>query len=227
MKIKICGITDKEELTICARYADALGFVVEYPIDVPWNISREKARELVLSTPPLIGTVVITTGNMKRIKRIVETTKPTTVQLHGEETPEFVKEFVEYSRDRCFKVIKAVQIDVDLDLDVDTMRSLGRDLLNVVKEYEEAGVDALLLDAKNDTPAGGTGITLDWSKIAEVTRVIDIPVIIAGGLNSDNVRLAVEQIDPFGVDVISGVETNGRKDEDKLKDFTRAVRGIR
>lgn len=220
MKIKICGIRDEEELKLCSKYADSLGFVVEYPVEVPWNIERNKARELISMSPEDIESIVVTAGDMSKIKGIVNEVEPDTFQLHGDEGPDHVEDIVRYSNDFSFKVIKAIQIDVK------TMKVQGREPLNVAKEYQEIGVDSILLDAKRKTNAGGTGLTLDWSELFSITDEIDVPVILAGGLNSDNVEEAIDELNPDGVDVISGVETEGKKDESKIKDFVKNAKVI-
>jgi len=220
MKIKICGIRDEKALKLCSKYADSLGFVVEYPVEVPWNIERDKARELISRSTEDIESIVVTTGDLKKIKGIVDEVEPDGIQLHGDEGLDHVEDIIRYSEKVDIKVIKAIQIDVK------TMKVNGREPLDVVKEYQEVGVDYVLLDAKRNTNAGGTGLTLNWSKLSSFTDEIDVPVILAGGLDSDNVKEAIAKVNPFGVDVISGVETKGKKDESKIKDFVNNTRVI-
>ncbi len=213
MKVKICGIRDEKELDVCIKYADAVGFVTEYPSDVPWNISREEARKLISKTPPFVYTVVVTTGSAEDVLEIIECSKPNAVQLHGNENKEEVRKIKEESG---IKVIKALPIDVR------TGKVYGRDAVDVAKAY--AGVaDAILLDSKTDRPAG-TGMTFDWDIARRVKERIETPLILAGGLNSKNVQRAIEIVRPFAVDVISGVEVNGRKEEDKVREFVMAAK---
>jgi len=215
-RVKICGIRDYEELRIAVRYADAVGFVTEYPIDVPWNISREKAKELISKTPPFIYTVVVTSGEVEKIIEIAETTKPDGLQLHGQESLEDVR----YIKENVgTKVIKAIQIDVK------SGKAYEKSPVEVALLYEKAGVDAILLDSKTEMPAG-TGKTFNWEIARKVKEVINVPLILAGGLNSGNVRKAIEIVNPFAVDVISGVETEGKKDERKVREFVRAVKMV-
>lgn len=215
MKVKICGIRDEEELKICIKYADAVGFVTEYPLDVPWNISREEARKLIKKTPPFVSTVVVTSGSAEKVAEIVEYTRPDAVQLHGEESEREVREIV----DTGVKVIKALPVDVN------TGRIYGEDAVKVALSYERTGVDAILLDSKVGR-SGGTGKTFNWVIARKVRERINLPLILAGGLDSGNVRIAVEYVKPYAVDVISGVETNGRKDERKVREFVLAAKVI-
>jgi len=216
MRVKICGIRNEEELKICIRYADAVGFVTEYPSEVPWNITREEARKLISKTPPFIYTVIVTSGSVEKVIDLVEYTKPNAVQLHGNESEEDVKEIVEGVN---VKVIKALPVDVK------TGRIYGRDAVEVALSYEKTGIDAVLLDSKTDR-VGGTGKAFNWEIARKVREKIRLPLILAGGLNSKNVRKAIEYVKPYAVDVISGVETEGRKDENKIREFVRAAKVI-
>jgi len=216
MKVKICGIRNEEELKICIRYADAVGFVTEFPSEVPWNITREEARKLISKTPPFIYTVIVASGSVEEVIDLVEYTKPNAVQLHGNESEEDVKEIVEGVD---VKVIKALPVDVK------TGRIYGRDAIDVALSYEKTGIDAVLLDSKTDR-VGGTGKTFNWEIARKVREKIRLPLILAGGLNSKNVRKAIEYVKPYAVDVISGVETEGRKDENKIREFVRAAKVI-
>ena len=187
-----------------------------YPADVPWNISRRKARELISKTPPFVYTVVVTSGSVEEVIELVKYTKPNAVQLHGSESKEEVREIVKAID---VKVIKALPIDVE------TGKVYGRDAVEAALSYEKAGVDAILLDSKTDK-VGGTGKTFNWEVAKKVGEKISLPLILAGGLNSKNVRKAVEYVKPYAVDVISGVETNGRKDERKVREFVMAAKVI-
>jgi len=216
MRVKICGIRDEEELEICVKYADAIGFVTEHPSDVPWNITREEARKLISRTPPFTCTVIVTSGSVDDVVELVEYTRPNAVQLHGSESEEEVREIVEVVN---AKVIKALPVDVK------TGKVYGRDAVEAAQSYEKVGVDAILLDSKTDR-VGGTGKTFNWEVAKKVRERISLPLILAGGLNSKNVRKAVEYVKPYAVDVISGVETEGRKDERKVREFVKAVKVI-
>ncbi|MBO8183737.1 MAG: phosphoribosylanthranilate isomerase [Archaeoglobus sp.] len=215
MKVKICGIRDLDELKICISYADAVGFVTEYPIEVPWNLSRDDAKELIARTPPFIFTVVVTTGSVEKIVEIAKHTNANAIQLHGNESVKEVKGI----RDELegVKLIKALPVDAEAD---------GPRILGQAMPYAEV-VDAMLLDSKTDEMPAGTGKTFNWEiarEIRERIEKIGKPLILAGGLNSENVERAIQTVRPYALDVISGVETNGRKDERKVREFVRAAK---
>jgi len=86
-RIKICGVTSEEEIRICvAAGAHALGFVVEYPIDVPWNLERQRAKDLMAAVPPFVSRVIVVGDDPRRVIDCTKLLKPHAVQLHGERT---------------------------------------------------------------------------------------------------------------------------------------------
>ena len=216
MRVKICGIRDLEELKICLNYADAVGFVTEYPLPVPWNISRREAKELISKTPLFISTVVVTSGSVEKVLEIAKYTQPDVLQLHGRESEKEVGEIAKSLKRQSIKVIKALPVDVE------TGKIYDKEPLGVILSYAKI-VDAILLDSwAKDRPAG-TGKVFDWSLARQVRKKVKT-LIIAGGLDSQNVRDALEMVKPYGVDVISGVERKGRKDEKKIQEFVGAAR---
>jgi len=217
MRVKICGVRDLDELKICIKYADAVGFVTEYPIEVPWNISREKAKQLISKTPPFVYTVVVTAGSVEKVLEIAEYTKANAIQLHGNESEKEVEEIV---KELDAKVIKALQIDLE------TGKIYNKNPIEVAKSYARY-VDAVVLDSKTKNMPAGTGKPFNWEIARKVREKIEIPLILAGGLNSRNVKQAIEIIKPHAVDVISGVETNGKKDEKKIREFIIAAKVIK
>ncbi|MEX1104359.1 MAG: phosphoribosylanthranilate isomerase [Dehalococcoidia bacterium] len=128
------------------------------------------------------------------------------VQLSGEETAQFVHD-VEHP------VLKAIHVGEQAD---------AMDLLDVAVEKRAA---ALLLDTAFADARGGTGVAFDWDVAAELGK--RLPFLLAGGLTPENVAAAVEQVEPWGVDVSTGVETDGKKDIEKIRAFVRAAKGAR
>ena len=136
---------------------------------------------------------------VEKINRIADRCRLDAVQLHGDESPAFCKKIKR-------RVIKAVRVK-----DASSLKLMSR--------YE---VDAFLLDTYKDDQWGGTGKVFDWELAARAKKYG--PVIIAGGLNPRNVKAAVKKVQPYGVDVSSGVElAPGKKDPKKIKAFLNAV----
>ncbi len=213
--IKICGTTTIEDARAAVEAgADAVGFVFA---PSPRRIEPERAKQIVAGLPRHAEKVgVFANETAERIREIVEQVGLTAVQLHGDETPEFaltlfrVPGQVSRARRRVFKAL-GVRPGIEGEL-----RSFG------------GCVDGLLLDSvARDGRRGGTGQAFDWNRAQEFMPGLTarVRVILAGGLNPENVADAVRKLRPWGVDVCSGVErAPGTKDHDKLRAFVETVR---
>jgi phosphoribosylanthranilate isomerase len=200
IKIKICGITNLDDAMAAAEYgADALGF--NFYKKSPRYIEPEKAAEIIYQLPPLVLPVgVFVNEHEKRVREIQSLTGIQVLQFHGDESPEFCERFES-------RVIKAFQVK-----DKESFHSLAH--------YK---VGAFLLDSYKDGLKGGTGVTFNWH-LAVVAKSFG-RIILAGGLNPDNVVEAAKLVQPYAVDVAGGVEKEkGIKDHTKLKKFIVEVR---
>jgi phosphoribosylanthranilate isomerase len=201
-RVKICGITNIEDaLHASACGADALGFVF-YP-GSPRFVDPEQTRRIIAELPPMLTTVgLFVNQSPARIREMVEFCGLNTVQLHGEEEPD------QCSYPPC-RVIKALRL---------------KDGMNE-SAFSAYRVSALLLDAYVPDKFGGTGQCCDWTRATEIAS--RHRVILAGGLNPENVSDAVRQVRPYGVDVSSGVEKRpGQKDPEKVATFIRMAREL-
>ena len=201
-RVKICGITAVDDAREAASAgADAIGLVFA---EGPRRIDTERAREIIATVGPFVTPVALFVNSpLDSIIDITDELGIRTVQLHGDEPPEFVEKL------RPLRVIKAVGVAGKADLDgLDRFRA-----------------DALLLDARVPGKAGGTGQVFDWSLAVEPAE--RFRVILAGGLHPDNVADAVRQVRPYAVDVSSGVESSpGRKDPVKVRTFIERARSV-
>ncbi|SMN02708.1 Phosphoribosylanthranilate isomerase [uncultured Candidatus Thioglobus sp.] len=194
MKIKICGFTNANTAKEAALLGvDAIGLV--FYEKSPRNVEVEKALEIVNALPPFVNRVgLFVNADSSFIDEILCEVPLDTLQFHGDETP---TECAQYA----MPFIKAVRIDTQTNL----TKTAG--------DYHQAS--GLLLDTPSDV-FGGTGKMFDWTLIEQ----IDKPIILAGGLNVDNVASAIAQVNPYAVDVSSGVESaKGIKDIDKIRQF--------
>lgn len=202
VKIKVCGITNEDDaLQAVAAGADALGFVF-YDLS-PRCISYETAERIIRKLPPFVVTVGVFVNNpIRSINLAVERCGIQVVQLHGDETPDFCSGI-------RHQVIKAFRV---------------RDIASLenIRSYP---VSAFLLDAYVPGAYGGTGLTFNW-ETAKIAKQYG-PIILAGGLNSNNVRKAVETVEPYAIDVSSGVEASpGKKDHAKVEEFIKRAKGM-
>ncbi len=201
VRIKICGITKTEDgVTAAELGADAVGFVFA---PSPRQVSPETAREIIMALPPLVQAAgVFVDEDPEKVASIADFCRLDLLQFHGKESAAYCARFGR-------RVIKAVRVQ-------------NQGGLEGCSEYSSI-VDALLLDTYVSGRSGGTGLTFDWNLALEAKRYGRI--ILAGGLNPDNVAAAISAAKPYAVDASSGLEQKpGTKDHEKMARFMRAVR---
>ncbi|MBL4953896.1 phosphoribosylanthranilate isomerase [Neobacillus sp. OS1-32] len=201
MKVKICGITDVNTAVKAVEYgADAIGFVFA---ESKRRITEKPAREIVEHLPPEVYKVgVFVNETAEEIERIASYVGLTHIQLHGDEDAEFCQSLT-------FPVIKAISFQ-------------SNEHLAEVSRFPAAYI---LLDGPKGKYRGGNGTAFDWNQV-NISLLKSKKVILAGGLQANNVENAVSIIKPFMVDVSSGVETDGVKDLEKIKAFIKKAKGI-
>lgn len=215
-KFKICCIQNIDEANLAVRYgAYAIGLVSEMPSG-PGVISEEKIKQIAETLPNSVSKFLLTSKqNSSEIVEQLKRCKTNTVQI----VDELVSGSYNEIRD-ALPEIKIVQV-----IHVSDNRSID-EAISVSEE-----VDALLLDSGNPElnvkELGGTGRTHNWELSRTICESVDVPVYLAGGLNSHNVADAIKSVRPFAVDVCSGVRTNGKLDEDKLAEFAKQIKQVR
>lgn len=200
IKVKVCGITNFEDASKAAFYgAYALGF--NFYKKSPRYISPSKAKKIIEMLPPFVTPVGVFVNQSERaVKDIINFTNIRTVQFHGDEKPVYCKRFT-----NC-KIIKAFRV-----------RDYG--VSEIIEKYK---VDAYLFDAYQESEFGGTGKTFGWEFFKG--KKFDRPVILSGGLNPSNISDAIDTVNPFAVDVASGLEKSpGIKDGQKIREFFNVI----
>jgi phosphoribosylanthranilate isomerase len=203
VKVKICGITNyKDAMTAIDMGADMLGF--NFYRKSPRYIAPAKAAEIMNKLPGFIDVAgVFVNESINKIHEIKSLCQLDWVQLHGDEAPEFCKEFLSHS----VKTMKAIRVKDESD----------------IQKADNYFTDAILLDAFDPEKYGGTGIAFDWNIIGHIGKRI----FLAGGINPDNAAAAVE-LGVYGIDVCSGVEAEpGKKDHKKMKKLFHNIRHLR
>lgn len=223
VRVKICGNTDAEQVAWCvAAGADGVGLVVEYPVPVPWNLSREQARDLLALVPPLTTRAVVTGGDATHVLAVARFLAPHVVQLHTDNPLEETARIARALAALGIGLIRAVRIDVA------TGQAGGEvaDPLQAALAVQETGVAAVLLDARTGQLPAGTGVSVDWQAASAIRQALSRPLILAGGLTPQNVRSAVEHVRPYAVDVISGVEVSRKvKSPELIRQFVQQAKG--
>ncbi|MDF2035936.1 phosphoribosylanthranilate isomerase [Cytobacillus oceanisediminis] len=194
MKVKICGIRDiSTALSAIESGADALGFVFA---ESKRKINPVAAGEIIRELPREVLKVGVFVNETKEtIEEIASVSGINVIQLHGDETPEFCSSF-------SFPVIKALSISSPDDL----------------SQLDEYSCEYVLLDSPKGKYRGGNGVSFDWSILNKNPKQ-NKKMILAGGLNPENVGEGIKAANPYMVDVSSGVETEGKKDLEKIKRF--------
>lgn len=214
-KIKICCISSPEEARLAIRHgADALGLVGKMPSG-PGPITDELINSIAKTIHPPIASFLLTSEqNSKDIIAHVNRVHTNTVQIVDELTDGTYEEIR-----NALPHLRIVQV-----IHVTGEESIGQAL----RVHQQ--VDAILLDSGNPKAAiktlGGTGNTHNWLVSYELVKEVSVPVFLAGGLHAGNVQEAIDMVKPFGVDVCSGVRSNGKLDLQKLSAFIKAVKAI-
>ena len=213
VRVKICGITRKEDLVAAAAAgADAVGFVVGVASS-PRKLSLNEAETLMRQVPPFVKSVLVTVpSSLKDLMEICEALNPGAVQIHGEN----------------LQNIDAVRQKLPNKL---LIKAVKANSPNAVGNAAEAAriCDAVIIDSIANGKHGGTGVLHDWNVSSHIKQVIHPkPLILAGGLNPENVAEAVHTVEPYAVDVSSGVERQpGIKDYQKMVAFVKNAKGCK
>ena len=207
-RIKICCISSKDEARIAIESgASAIGLVARMPSG-PGPIPDELIRQIAKTVPPPIGTFLLTSETS--VKDIIE---------HHHRTNTNTIQIVDSLSSGTYSQIKAALPSVKI---VQVIHVIDERSVDEAIEISEM-VDAILLDSGNPKlkvkELGGTGRVHNWKFSKQIRDKSKCPVYLAGGLNPENVRQAIEEVQPFAVDVCSGVRTNGKLDKQKLELF--------
>jgi len=205
VRVKICGITREEDLAFAlAAGTDAVGFLVGVPSS-PRNLTLKRAETLLRQVPIFVDSVVVTAPqSIDGLAEICEKLKPSAIQIHGKKSFDAseIREKVKHTR-----LIKTVYVTKD---------ALNEKAIEDLKTF-----DAVLLDSFTKGQYGGTGKVHDWTLSRQIREAVaPTPVILAGGLKPENVKEAILTVQPYAIDVASGVELYPAvKDHKKIRAF--------
>ncbi len=213
-RVKICCISSLDEAALAIRLgADALGLVGQMPSG-PGVVGDELAAQIVRTTPPPIATFMLTS----------ETTTADII-AHQRRVGANTIQLVDAVPSGTYAQLRAALPAVKL---VQVIHVIDERNLEEALQAVEDGVDTLLLDSGNPNltvkELGGTGRVHNWRVSRRIVEQLRVPVFLAGGLNPANAREAIESVQPFGLDVCSGVRTNGNLDERKLDAFMQTIK---
>lgn len=209
-KVKICGLQSVEVLKSMLNFPpDYAGFVFA---PSKRRVEPEQAAAIIAEFPETVGAVgVFVNPTVEELKHVLAVVPLRVVQLHGQETPDFCSEIKQRFN---VEVWKALAVKGEPDAEIHLSPYVGL-------------VDAFLIDTYDPHAAGGTGVPFPWDRIPAYQRFCErhnLPLFVAGGLNGDNIADLLREYRPYGVDVSSGVETNGVKDPLKIEQFIERVK---
>ena len=212
VKLKICGMRRSEDIEMANRYKpDYIGFVFA---DSPRKVSYEQAKELSsLLSDDIVPVGVFVNEHMKLIVDLFKDGIIEMAQLHGDEDEKYIRNLKDKSIEETGKqipVINAIEIKEGADYDDELLK------------WRDSASDYFILDSGK-----GSGKTFDWSLIDKESEFFKNSIFLAGGLNSENLALAIEEFNPFAVDLSSSVETDGFKDEEKIKEIIEIMENYR
>ena len=212
VKVKICGMRRVEDIEMANKYnPDYIGFVFA---ESPRKVSYEQAKELsCLLSDEIVPVGVFVNEHMKLIVDLFKEGIIEIAQLHGDEDEKYIKDLKDKSIEETGKeipVINAIEIKDDTDFN------------DTVLKWRDSLSDYFILDSGK-----GSGKTFNWDLIDKDSEFFKNSIFLAGGLNSENLTSAIEEFNPFAVDLSSSVETDGFKDEEKIKEIIEIVDNYR
>lgn len=224
IKVKICGLKRENDVQMCMKLGvDILGFVTEYPIPVPWNLSRTEALPLLSMVQSPHRSCIVTGGAPEKVIELAVYLRPSMVQLHYKETLEDTIIISEALRELNIDVIKTVPPAME-----DRISQFGTtDIETIVEELCKTNVYGLLADSRVPSNASENGAELDLNFCSQIIKLSSKPVIIAGGINAYNVCDFVTQTGTGLIDIMTGVESiPGEKDATLLSRLFSSIRNL-
>lgn len=220
--LKICGLMRAEDVAACvAAGVDIAGFVCEYPVDVPWNLSREQAAALMSGVGAPVKRCLVTGGDFAKIYALAAALRPDYVQLHYREDIALTQTLVHALEPVGVRVIKTLPQDAAC-----RRAQFGTDrLCECVRMLDAVGAAYILCDARAPENAAQTRLHADAALYETVRDMARTPVLLAGGITPENAGELLSQVHPDGIDVMTGVEIRpGEKDAGKIAALARLVR---
>ena len=223
-KIKICGITNLKDIELVSSSgADYAGILLNVAVS-PRSVDMEKAESLCRRARiPVV--ILLWEPTFKEIEIAYNRLKPYAFQLLSQEKPELVAEIKSKIPDvMVWKSIHLPFSEQGIDINIEDMRTK-------INSYINSGADVILIDtvykSGSSVQHGGTGKISNWNTVTELTENLDAPVFLAGGITPSNVKNAINQVNPYGIDVASGVEKEkGIKDPIKVRELIKIVRRL-
>lgn len=224
VSVKICGLQRSEDVQECMNAGiEVLGFVVDYPKPVPWNLKQAEAKDLMRLVTPSYKTCIVTGGKSEDIIRLAMELRPNMVQLHYHETLEDTRVIAESLSEAGIDTIKTVPLGPQEQL----LQFGTTELEDIIKRLSETKMSAILVDSREASNASEAGKLINCNMFRRIRQITNKRLILAGGLNTDNIADMLYNTEAEYIDLMTGVELSaGVKDADKIKAIMREASGI-
>ncbi len=230
VEVKLCGMMDEDGLTLCAHSgAEIVGFVVDYPEPVPWNLPQEKAAELIArlrQENPAVKSCIVTGGSVEKISALAEAVRPDIVQVHHRENLPDTLTIAARLHEQGIKVIRSLPAGREkrqAQYGIADLKELSRRLAAGLKD-DGKGIDYLLMDAREPGNASAKALAAPMEEFLCLKDVSPIPVILAGGITPANVKKLLHESRADRIDIMSGIETSpGVKSPELVRNLFTAI----
>ncbi len=205
---------NESDVRLCAAAgANMLGFVVNYPVPVPWGLSGEQAAKLIAFVPPTIKSCIVTGGKMEDILSLAMELRPDYIQLHYKESFMETKHLAKVLLSHGIKTIKAISIKEDGSSEMPEFSSAGE----AIAAFADTEVAAVLLDTRCAASPASPSRQLDIDFCRDIVQIPAKPLILSGGITGDNLGRILSVVIPFGIDILTGSEDSpGQKRKGKI-----------
>lgn len=222
VKIKICGLKQFCDIKLCHQLGvDIAGFVTEYPLPVPWNLTAEETKLLLAEVRNPMKSCIVTGGTSGKIIALAENLRPGYVQLHYHETLFDAAYIARTLRPLHIGVIKTLPLSPH-----ERLAQFGTEnIRECTKLLNSTGIYAILVDTRAPSNASGHGTTVDVDLYRQIKSCTQKPLILAGGITPDNLTQFLSSAQPDIIDIMTGVENSpGVKDRQKLAFVMKHIR---
>lgn len=218
VSLKVCGLTNEEDIKICVRLGvERIGLIVEYFLDVPWNLTRDRASKLRAHIPNGYQACMVTGGSQETILTLCDIVKPDLIQLHyNKETIEQTKLMMQLCAPKGIGIIKTIPLS-----ETDCLEQFGSsDIEEVISLFNSLSDLELLIDPRHGKDIASNKLQLDVDLAKKVVSASQNTVILAGGLKADNLGNVMQETSCVAIDVLTASEDEpGKKNEEKIKEL--------
>lgn len=214
-KLKICGLMNELDIRLCAALgADMLGFVTNYPVPVPWGLTKYQTKKLLAYVPPTVKSCIVTGGKMEEILSLAFELRPDYVQLHYKESFKETKQLAETLLTYGIKTIKAVPIRKDGSCEMPEFSSVAE----AIDALSGTKIEAVLIDSRCAASPAARSRQLSADLCRDFVNISIKPLILSGGITGNNLEQFFKGMAPYGFDILTGTEDGpGQKSKEKIE----------